>query len=171
MIDRRSLLRATGTFAAALAAPALAQAKPRIVVVGGGPGGATAAKYLLRDGAPLDVTLIEANRTYVTPFTSNLYLGGLKSYDTLEFGYAKLAEHGVKVRIDSVADIDREARRVRTRDGVVVPYDRLILSPGIDFRWSDVPGYSEAAAATMPHAYRGGEQFQLLKRMLDAVPD
>lgn len=171
MIDRRSLLRATGTLAAALAAPALAQAKPRIVVVGGGPGGATAAKYLLRDGAPLDVTLIEANRTYVTPFTSNLYLGGLKSYDTLEFGYDKLAEHGVKVRIDSVADIDREARRVRTRDGVVVPYDRLILSPGIDFRWSDVPGYSEAAAATMPHAYRGGEQFQLLKRMLDAVPD
>ncbi|MGA7427222.1 MAG: NAD(P)/FAD-dependent oxidoreductase, partial [Rhodoplanes sp.] len=136
-----------------------------------GPGGATAAKYLLRDGAALDVTLIEANRTYMTPFTSNLYLGGLKPYDTLEFGYDKLAGHGVKLIFDAVAAIERDTRRVRTRDGTVVPYDRLILSPGIDFRWSDVPGYSEAAAATMPHAYRGGEQFVLLKRMLDAVPD
>ncbi|MGB8529268.1 MAG: NAD(P)/FAD-dependent oxidoreductase, partial [Rhodoplanes sp.] len=141
------------------------------VVIGGGPGGATAAKYLLRDGAALDVTLIEANRTYMTPFTSNLYLGGLKPYDTLEFGYDKLAGHGVKLIFDAVAAIERDTRRVRTRDGAVVPYDRLILSPGIDFRWSDVPGYSEAAAATMPHAYRGGEQFVLLKRMLDAVPD
>ncbi|MFZ1893692.1 MAG: NAD(P)/FAD-dependent oxidoreductase [Rhodoplanes sp.] len=172
MIDRRSFLRAAGTtLAASFAAPALAQAKPRIVVIGGGPGGATAAKYLLRDGAALDVTLIEANRTYMTPFTSNLYLGGLKPYDTLEFGYDKLAGHGVKLIFDAVAAIERDTRRVRTRDGAVVPYDRLILSPGIDFRWSDVPGYSEAAAATMPHAYRGGEQFVLLKRMLDAVPD
>lgn len=172
MIDRRNFLRAAGTtLAASFAAPALAQAKPRIVVIGGGPGGATAAKYLLRDGAALDVTLIEANRTYVTPFTSNLYLSGLKPYDTLEFGYDKLAGHGVKLIFDTVAAIDRDARQVRTRDGTVVPYDWLILSPGIDFRWSEVPGYSEGAAEVMPHAYRGGAQFQLLKRMLDAVPD
>lgn len=177
MIDRRSLLRTAGASLAAslaapsFAAPALAQAKPRVVVVGGGPGGATAAKYLKRDDPLLDVTLIEANRTYVTPFTSNLYLGGLKSFDTLTFGYDNVAKHGVKLVFDTVAAIEREARRVRTRDGTVLPYDRLVLSPGIDFRWSDVPGYSEAVAEVMPHAYRGGAQFQLLKRMLDAVPD
>ncbi len=172
MIDRRSFVRAAGAaLAASLAAPALAQAKPRIVVIGGGPGGATAAKYLLRDGAAFDVTLVEANRTYVTPFTSNQYLAGLRPYEALTFGYDKLAGHGVKLLFDAVTSIDRNARRVVTRDGAVLPYDRLILSPGIDFRWSDVPGYSEAAAAAMPHAYRGGEQFVLLKRMLDAVPE
>jgi NADPH-dependent 2,4-dienoyl-CoA reductase/sulfur reductase-like enzyme len=172
VIDRRSFVRTAGAaLAASLAAPALAQSKPRIVVIGGGPGGATAAKYVLRDGAAFDVTLIETNRTFVTPFTSNLYLAGLKPYETLTFGYDKLAGHGVKVVFDTVTGIDRGARRVRTRDGAELAYDRLILSPGIDFRYGDIPGYSEAATQAMPHAYRGGEQFVLLKRMLDAVPD
>ena len=117
MIDRRSFLRAAGTtLAASFAAPALAQAKPRIVVIGGGPGGATAARSSEQDGAALDVTLIEANRTYMTPFTSNLYLGGLKPYDTLEFGYDKLAGHGVKLIFDAVAAIERDTRaRAHTR--------------------------------------------------------
>ena len=81
MIDRRTFVGgAAGVAAAALAAPAIAQGRLKVVVIGGGPGGATAAKYLVRDEAKVDVTLVEANRTYVTPFTSNLFLGGLKPY-------------------------------------------------------------------------------------------
>lgn len=172
MVTRRRLMRgAAGLVAAAVAAPARAQAKPKIIVVGGGPGGATAAKYLLKDGAALDVTLVEANRTFVTPFTSNLYLGGLKGFETLTFGYGKLAEQGVRLVFDTVVGIDRDRRLVRTRDGTSLSYDRLILSPGIDFRWDAIPGYSEAAAARMPHGWRGGDQIQLVKKQLDAVPD
>ncbi|NJL50297.1 MAG: FAD-dependent oxidoreductase [Blastochloris sp.] len=177
VIDRRTFVGgAAGMLAASLAAPSLAapsiaQARPRIVVIGGGPGGATCAKYLVRDNAPLDVTLVEANRTYVTPFTSNLYLGGLKSYETLEFGYDKMAGRGVKLVFDTVVAIERDARFVRTRQGDRIPYDRLVISPGIDFVWDAVPGYSEAVSEKLPHAWRGGAQFQLLKRQLDSVPD
>lgn len=155
----------------ALASPALAQVRPRVVVVGGGAGGATAAKYLVAGGADLDVTLIEANRTYVTPFTSNLFLGGLKPFEQLEYGYDNLAGRGVRLVFERVTEIERSARMVRLADGSRIPYDRLILSPGIDFRWTALPGWSEAAAETMPHAWTGGAQFRLLKRQLDAVPD
>ena len=172
MIDRRTVMKgAAGALAAALAAPAIAQGRPRIVVIGGGPGGATCAKYLVRDNAPLDVTLIEANPTYVTPFTSNLYLGGLKPFETLEFGYDKIAARGVRLMFDTVVGIDRDARLVRTRKGDKVSYDRMVISPGIDFVWDFVPGYSEAASGRLPHAWHGGAQFQLLKRQLDALED
>jgi NADPH-dependent 2,4-dienoyl-CoA reductase/sulfur reductase-like enzyme len=170
-INRRGLLRGLAASTTFLACPAIAQAMPRVVVIGGGPGGATAAKYLRHDGDALDVTLIEANRTYVTPFTSNLYLGGLKSYETLNFGYDAIAARGAKLVFDTVTGIDRDARRVHVRGGDRIPYDRLVLSPGIDFRWDAVPGYSPEAAAMMPHGYGGGEQFRLLKRQLDAVGD
>ncbi|EJW10464.1 Sulfide dehydrogenase flavoprotein chain precursor [Rhodovulum sp. PH10] len=174
-IDRRAFFRGAGaaaaSLAAGLAAPAIAQARPRVVVVGGGAGGATAAKYLLRHGADLDVVMIEANRIYVTPFTSNLYLGGLKPHAALEYGYDNLIGRGVRPIFATVSEVDRAARRVWLADGTAVGYDRLVLSPGIDFVWDAVPGYSQAAAETMPHAWRGGAQVALLKRRLDAVPD
>ena len=94
---------------AMLACPAIAQAKPRVVVVGGGAGGATVAKYLRHGDDAIDVTLIEPNRSYVTPFTSNLYLGGLKSFETLSFGYEAIAARGVGMVFDSV-DRDRPRR-------------------------------------------------------------
>ncbi|KAA5596228.1 NAD(P)/FAD-dependent oxidoreductase [Blastochloris sulfoviridis] len=172
MLDRRTFVGGVaGVAAAALAAPVIAQGRLKVVVIGGGPGGATAAKYLVRDEAKVDVTLVEANRTYVTPFTSNLFLGGLKPYDGLEFGYDRLAGHGVRLVFDRVVGIDRDIRRVRTAGGEALAYDRLVISPGIDFRWDAVPGYSEAAAARMPHAWRGGDQIRLLKDQLDAVRD
>jgi NADPH-dependent 2,4-dienoyl-CoA reductase/sulfur reductase-like enzyme len=170
-IDRRSVIRGLAATTAVLACPAVAQAKPRVVVVGGGPGGATVAKYLRHGDDAINVTLIEPNRSYVTPFTSNLYLGGLKSFETLNFGYEGVASGGVGMVFESVTAIDRDARQVRTSSGARISYDRLVLSPGIDFRWDAVPGYSPEVANTMPHAYRGGEQFKLLKRQLDAVGD
>jgi NADPH-dependent 2,4-dienoyl-CoA reductase/sulfur reductase-like enzyme len=172
VLDRRTFVGgAVGAAAAALAAPAIAQGRFKVVVVGGGAGGATAAKYLVRDEAKADVTLVEANRTYVTPFTSNLFLGGLKPYSGLEFGYDRLAGHGVRMVFDRVVGIERERRRVRTAGGDALAYDRLVIAPGIDFRWDAVPGYSEAASARMPHAWRGGDQIRLLKAQLDAVGD
>ncbi|MFD2180634.1 FCSD flavin-binding domain-containing protein [Rhodoplanes azumiensis] len=173
MIDRRTLLRGTvGALAApALAAPAIAQIKPHVVVVGGGAGGATAAKYLVSTGAELDVTLVEQSRQFVTPFTSNLFLAGLKPYEQLVHGYDNLAGRGVKLVFERVAGIERSARRLRLADGTQIPYDRLIVSPGIDFKYGDVPGYSIEAAERMPHAWRGGDQLLLLKRQLDAVED
>ncbi|MDC7785860.1 NAD(P)/FAD-dependent oxidoreductase [Rhodoplanes tepidamans] len=115
--------------------------------------------------------MIEANRQFVTPFTSNLFLGGLKPYERLVYGYDNLIGRGVRPVFATVTAIERTAREVRLADGTRVPYDRLILSPGIDFRWGDVPGYSEEAAERMPHAWRGGDQLLLLKRQLDALED
>jgi len=171
LISRRGLIRAAAATTALLACPAIAKAKPRVVVIGGGAGGATAAKYLRHGDDAVEVTLVEANRVYVTPFTSNLFLGGLKSFETLSFGYEAIAARGVGMVFDSVTAIDRDARQVRTAGGARLAYDRLVLSPGIDFRWDAVPGYSEAAAELMPHAYRGGAQFKLLKSRLDALSD
>ncbi|UYO46893.1 NAD(P)/FAD-dependent oxidoreductase [Rhodopseudomonas palustris] len=171
LISRRGVIRAAAAATAMFACPVIAKAKPRVVVVGGGAGGATAAKYLRHGNDAIDVTLIEANRRYVTPFTSNLYLGGLKSFETLTFGYEGVAAHGVGLVFDQVAAIDRDNKEVRTASGARLGYDRLVLSSGIDFRWDAVPGYSEAAAERMPHGYRGGAQFQLLKSQLDALGD
>jgi NADPH-dependent 2,4-dienoyl-CoA reductase/sulfur reductase-like enzyme len=172
LTTRRDILKATGLTAGLLAAPALAQGQPRVVVIGGGPGGATVAKYLRRDNTALDVTLVEANATYVTPFTSNLYLAGLTSFDTLTFGYDALArQHGVSVRIDRATGIDRTARRVALASGATLPYDRLVLAPGIDFRTDLVPGWREGDEQRMPHAWGGGAQLTLLKNRLDALDD
>jgi len=171
LISRRSALRAVAAATALIAAPAIAKAKPRVVVVGGGAGGATAAKYLRHGNDAIDVTLVEPSRRYVTPFTSNLYLGGVKPFESLNFGYEGVAAHGVGLVFDRVSVIDRDRSEVRTEGGARLGYDRLVLSPGIDFRWSAIPGYSEAAAEQMPHAYRGGAQFELLKRQLDALTD
>ncbi|ABD09050.1 Twin-arginine translocation pathway signal [Rhodopseudomonas palustris HaA2] len=171
LISRRGVIRAAAASTALLACPAIAKARPKVVVIGGGAGGATAAKYLRHGDDSVEVTLVEANRIYVTPFTSNLYLGGLKPFEALNYGYEGIAARGVGMVFDSVAAIDRDAKQVRTASGARLSYDRLVLSPGIDFRWDAIPGYSEAAAETMPHGYRGSAQFQLLKRRLDALSD
>ncbi|MGP9812532.1 FCSD flavin-binding domain-containing protein [Rhodopseudomonas sp. NSM] len=171
LISRRDAIRGAAAAAALLACPAIAKARPKVVVIGGGAGGATAAKYLRHGDDAVEVTLVEANRSYVTPFTSNLYLGGLKPFETLSYGYEGIAARGVGMVFDSVTAIDRDARQVRTASGARLSYDRLVLSPGIDFRWDAVPGYSEAAAEAMPHGYRGGAQFKLLKSKLDALAD
>ena len=178
ILDRRALLCGTGAFAGAAALggfprPALAQGKPKVVVIGGGPGGATAAKYIAKDaGGAIDVTLVEPAREFTTCFFSNLYLGGVRDWASITHRYDALAsQYGLKLVHQAAATIDREKRTVRLADGSELPYDRLVVAPGIDLKFDSVPGYSEAAAEVMPHAWKAGPQTQLLKAKLAAVPD
>jgi sulfide dehydrogenase [flavocytochrome c] flavoprotein subunit len=175
-IRRREFLRgaaaAIGT--SLLTVPrVLGQGKPRLVVIGGGPAGATLAKYVARDSqGAIDVTLIEPLRQYTTCFFSNLYLGGFRNYESLTHDYEKLATaYGVKLQHQRAVGIDRDRRQVKLEDGTVLAYDRLAVSPGIELKYDSVPGYSEAAAEKMPHAWKPGAQTKLLKSMIDAVPD
>lgn len=171
-LTRRTLIGSGLTAAALLAAPSVfGQAKPKIVIIGGGAGGATAARYLAKDGAgALDVTLVEANPVYTTCFFSNLYLGGFREFESLQHGYDKIAAGGVTVINDLATGVDRNARTVTLAGGQTLAYDRLILSPGIDFKDGSVPGWSVEAAEKMPHAYKAGPQTQLLKSMVEAMP-
>lgn len=177
-IGRRAFLGGTGSVAGlaltgGLARPALAQGKPKVVVIGGGPAGATVAKYVAKDAnGAIDVTLVEPARAFTTCFFSNLYVGGVRTWDSITHRYDALASnYGVTLVHQAAAAIDRERRFVRLADGSDLPYDRLVVAPGIDLRFDSVPGYSEAAAEIMPHAWKAGPQTQLLKAKLAAVPD
>jgi sulfide dehydrogenase [flavocytochrome c] flavoprotein chain len=146
--------------------------RPNVVVIGGGPGGATAARYIAIDaGGAIDVTLIEPQRRFTTCFFSNHYVGGLRSLAAITHGYSGLRRAGVRVIHERAAAVDRARRRVALGSGQRIAYDRLIVAPGIDMRWDSVPGYSEAAAATMPHAWKAGAQTELLVRKLNALDD
>lgn len=172
-ITRRGF--AAGSLAAAglLAAPAVlrAQAKPRLVVIGGGPAGATVAKYVARDSqGAIDVTLVEPLDRFVTCFHSNLFLGGFRDFASITHPY-KLAPYGVKHVRQTASAIDRDKKQVRLADGSTLDYDRLVVAPGIDLKFDSVPGYSEAAAEIMPHAWKPGAQTELLKKQLDSLSD
>jgi sulfide dehydrogenase [flavocytochrome c] flavoprotein chain len=174
-ISRRSFGRLAGAGVASLALPAYlrAQGKPRVVIVGGGAGGATAAKYVAKDSkGAIDVTLIEDSDTFTTCFFSNLYLGGYRDFQSITHGYDTLVSaYGVRKITGMAMAVDRAARTVTMADGAVVPYDRLVLSPGIDIVYDSVPGYSEEAAQIAPHAWKAGPQTELLKARLDALTD
>ena len=172
-LNRRHFLGSGLAAGLILKAPVvLGQARPRVVVIGGGAGGATAARYLAKDGkGALDVTLVEMNPIYTTCFFSNLYLGGFRDFESLQHGYAKLSDMGITVITDMATGVDRAARTVTLAGGTVLPYDRLILSPGIDFVEGSVPGWSLADQEIMPHAYKAGPQTQLLKAQVEAMPE
>lgn len=167
---RSSVGLATATIGLSL--PLRAQARPRVVVIGGGAGGATCARYLARDGqGALAVTLVEAQARYTTCFFSNLYLAGWRDLDSLTHGYDRLEAAGVEVMHARAAGVDRVARRVEFKDGRTLAYDRLVLAPGIDFDYGSIAGYDAAAAEIMPHAWKAGAQTRLLRRQLEAMPD
>jgi NADPH-dependent 2,4-dienoyl-CoA reductase/sulfur reductase-like enzyme len=171
-VNRRQFMGWLGTLAVAggFPLPAIAQARPRVVVIGGGPGGATVAKYVAKDGG-VDVMLIEPNRQFTTCFHSNLFLGGFRDWESLTHSYAKLANYGVAPVHQAAQAVDRDKRTVRLADGSSQSYDRLVMAPGIDLRFDSVPGYSESVSERLPHAWKPGPQTELLKRQLDAVPD
>ncbi len=175
-LTRRNFTMLASASLAALSTPlfaprALGQAKPKVVVIGGGPGGATVAKYVAKDGG-IDVTLVEPARQFTTCFHSNLYVGGIRTWESITHSYDKLAsKYGIKHVRQAAQALDREKRTVRLANGTVLPYDRLLIAPGVDMKFDSVPGYSEAASEKMPHAWKAGPQTQLLRRQLNAVAD
>jgi NADPH-dependent 2,4-dienoyl-CoA reductase/sulfur reductase-like enzyme len=166
---RRALL------ATPLAAPIAARAQQgagRLVIIGGGFGGASAARFA-RDRYPnLDVTLIERSRSFTTCPYGNLVLAGRRDVASITFTYDRLAARGVRMVFQAAAAVDAQRRVVRLADGAEVPYDKLVMSPGIDLRWGAIEGYDEAASARMPHGWVPSLQpITLLAQQLAAMPD
>lgn len=176
MVDRRQMLIGSGVLAASAAfgSRALhAQGKPRIVVIGGGAGGATAAKYIAKDAKDaIEVVLVEPKEAFTTCFHSNLYLGGFKTFDQITHRYDKLvSSYGIKHVRQWATAIDRDKKAVVLADGTRLAYDRLVISPGIDLKYDSVPGWNKEAEEVMPHAWLAGPQTQLLRKQLDNVKD
>ena len=156
-----------------LALPSIsrAQSTARVVVIGGGFGGAACARALKRLDPKLRVTLVEPNRTYTACPFSNEVIAGLRDIEVQQFGYDRIASEGVNLIAQAAAKIDPQARIVVLADGTSIGYDRLVLAPGIDFRFDALEGYNEAASAKMPHAWKAGEQTMLLRKQLEAMDD
>ena len=171
MATRRGFLKLAG--AAGLAAPAVASAQGagRVVVVGGGFGGATTARTLKRLQPGLSVTLVEPNPVYTSCPFSNSVLAGLREMPQQQFGYDAVKAAGVTVAPTSATAVDAAGRSVTLADGTKLAWDRLVLSPGIDFDWGAIPGYDEAAAEKMPHGWKAGAQTVLLRQQLMAMKD
>lgn len=174
-ITRRNFIKTSGSVAligsAGLSVPGLAfGATKKVVVVGGGAGGAIAAKYIKAADNSIDVTLIEKNKDYYTCFMSNEVIGGNRDIATLKNGYAGLSKHGVRVVHAEATAVDPRKKTV-TAAGKTYGYDRLVLSPGIDFQWNKIENYDEQAAQVMPHAYKAGDQTALLARQLRDMKD
>src|ERR1700682_5720877 len=177
-MQRRDFLRMAGAFGAmatlgGCASPGGGSLKGKIVVVGGGYGGATAAKYLaLWSGGAADVTLVEADAAFISCPLSNLVLGGSRELADLTVGYDGLAKRGVTLVRGTAIAVDSDKRVVRLEQGATLPYDRLVLSPGVDFVYSGVPGLSSASAqARVLHAWKAGAQTLLLRRQLETMAD
>ena len=176
-MQRRDFLKAIGagvsTAALAACAGSPSRSGARVVVVGAGYGGATCAKYrrMWRNGA-VDVTLVEANRAFVSCPLSNLVLGGSKQIADLTIGYDGLVKRGVNVINEVATVIDPMRQTVRIRDQRELPYDRLVLAPGIDFMFDQVAGLgSPDAQAKILHAWKAGPQTVALRQQLEAMRD
>ncbi|MGY3037672.1 sulfide dehydrogenase [flavocytochrome c] flavoprotein subunit [Bradyrhizobium sp. USDA 4354] len=172
-VTRRNAVLGITAAATSLAAPSIlrAQSAGHVVVVGGGFGGAACARTLKRADAKLLVTLIEPNKTYISCPFSNEVIAGLREIEAQQFGYDKLASEGISIVAQAATSIDTQKRRVTAGDGAAFGYDRLVLSPGIDFHLEALPGYDDAESETMPHAWKAGTQTLLLRRQLEAMAD
>lgn len=171
-ISRRRFLQVGGVSVAALGAlpvPAFGQARRRVVVIGGGWGGATAAKYVRLTDPSIDVTLLEPNKEFISCPFSNLVLAGVESLKNLTMNYSRLAKHGVRMRHQAATAIEPDRKRVRVGNDSI-EYDRLIVSPGIDFQWDQVEGLVQAKE-TVLHAWKAGPQTVQLAQQLAAMPD
>lgn len=172
LLGAGSVLGATVGLGACASMSKLANAK--VVVIGGGYGGATAAKYLrVFSEHSLDVTLVEPNAAFISCPLSNLVVGGSKTLADLTVSYDNLVNrHGVNLVRDAVVAIDAEKRQVRLAGGLTLNYDRLIVSPGIDFMWEALPGMNKAGAQdAVLHAWKAGAQTVALRQQLEAMPD
>jgi NADPH-dependent 2,4-dienoyl-CoA reductase/sulfur reductase-like enzyme len=169
-ISRRTIVAAAAVLVA-MPHVARAQSAARVVVIGGGFGGASAARALRRYEPKLEVTLVEPNPVFTACPFSNSVIVGLREIEAQRFGYDAVAKDGIKVVQASATAVDPAAKRVTLSDGQTLAYDRLVLSPGIDLNWGALPGYDEKAAEVMPHAWKAGQQTLLLRRQLEAMSD
>jgi sulfide dehydrogenase [flavocytochrome c] flavoprotein subunit len=174
-INRRDFVKLSGGAALAglsLSFPYVAfGATRKVVVVGGGVGGCTAAKYIRKMDPSVEVTLIEADDKYKTCFLSNEVLSGERTLDSLTFGYDGLAKHGVKIVHDRVVGIEADKKVVKTAGGQSFAYDRCVVSPGVDFKWEAIDGYDAKVAETITHAWFAGPQTVTLRKQLEAMKD
>ncbi len=172
-VSRRQLLASGLAFSAGLSLPRLACAtRPaKLVVLGGGFGGATAARYLKRLLPSAEVSLVEPNEEYVSCPFSNLVISGLRDLSAQIFRYEALSREGIRVVRAMATDVAAASRTVTLSTGDKLPFDRLVMSPGISFRWDALEGYGESTAKVMPHAWKAGSQTVLLQQQLKAMPD
>ena len=151
---------------------AMGKSKARVVIIGGGFGGATAAKYIRMMDPSIEVTLIERDVKYHTCPFSNTVLAGINNIDYIAHSYDKLQSiHGVNVIHDSAQAVDPVSKTVKLAGGKTLKYDRLIMSPGIDFKWNEIEGYDESASLIMPHSWKAGSQTLLLRKQLESMKD
>ena len=180
-MDRRQFIRA-GSAASAASVLGLAAgcastgagAGGQVVVIGGGYGGATAAKYIrMWSEGRVQVTLVEPNDSFISCPISNLVLGGSKQMADITTSYDNLGKrHGVKIIKDRVVAIDADKRQVRLAGGGTLAYDRLVVSPGVDFMWDSLPGLKKPGAQDkVLHAWKAGAQTVALRKQLEAMPD
>ena len=168
-ISRRTFTGIAAASVATLSMPSISLgALPRVVVIGGGAGGATAARYIAKDSkGGVHVTLVEASKRYYTCFFSNLYLGGFRNYGSIGHNYYGLAvNRGVNVVHEWAVSVDSAAKKVNLGSGNSISYDKLVISPGVDLKYDTINGYSAEAQAHMPHAWKSGTQVQLLRNQV-----
>ena len=159
----------TPAFATGEVAPANG---PRVVVVGGGWGGCTVAKYLRRQDSAIEVVLVEPEAAFLSCPLSNWVIGGLRTMDDIAMGYDALASrHGVRILRDRAAGVDPAARTVRLGGGGFLRYDRAVLSPGIALRRGDIDGLEESPAGAFPAAWKAGPETRLLRERIAALPE
>ena len=174
-VSRRDFLKRTAASAAAVslvgARDRAKNAGGRVVVVGGGFAGASCARTLKRIDPRITVDAGRSQPTFTACPFSNTVIAGLRDLKAQQFGYKKLAADKIVVTFVPAISVDADARTVILNDGARLPYDRLVLAPGIDIRWDALPGYNEAAAERMPHAWRAGEQTLLLRKQLESMED
>jgi len=170
---RRRLIKAAAACAAAAAfpAPLIAQGAPRVVIIGGGFGGTSCARALKQADPRIAVTLVETNPTYTAGPHSNAVLGGLADLKGQEFGYDKVKADDIDVVLSAATAIDPARKIVTLANGTTLPYERLVVSPGIGFRDGAIEGYDAAAMALMPPAFTSGPEIGLLRRQLEAMED
>lgn len=170
MTTRRTFLK-TAALATLTPAVVRAQGAANVVVVGGGFAGTTAARTLKKLNPALTVTLVEPNATFTACPFSNGVIAGLRDLLQQQFGYDNVQRAGVAVVRSTVTAVDAAAKSATLADGTRLSWDRLVMTPGIDIRWDGLPGYTEAAAEKMPHAWKAGAQTTLLRRQLEAMED
>jgi NADPH-dependent 2,4-dienoyl-CoA reductase/sulfur reductase-like enzyme len=146
--------------------------KARVAVIGGGYGGATAARYIRMLDPSIEVVLIEPNEAFVSCPISNMVLGGFKSMADITTPYTGLVRrHGVKLVRDTATAIDMDKKQVRLTRGDPVSFDRVIVSPGVDFMWEGMPAMNTPEGARVLHAWKAGPQTLELRRQLEAMRD